>query len=72
MPGRPKKMAKMVTEFEERAFCLSPDVFSTIPKQYSDGPPTCPLGEAWGQCVNSTAQALVAIERLGDGGGHHR
>ena len=67
MPGRPRKMARKVAEFEEVAIYLSADVFYTIPLQYRRQPnPRDPLNRAWNHALKATGQASIELERLGD------
>ena len=66
MAGRPVKMAEKVRAIEERAFCLSADVFCERPKQYQDRPTTDPICVAWNDAANATMLASIATEKLGN------
>ena len=67
MAGRPKKMARAVTELEEQSLCLSADLFLIAPAHYRKDPnPGDPIGMAWNNCIASTMQAWAAIGRLAD------
>jgi hypothetical protein len=67
MPGRPRKMAKKVTELEDQAVGLSVDVFLAIPAQYLERPDfDDPLTCAWCNAVTASMWACVQLERLGD------
>jgi hypothetical protein len=67
MPGRPKMMAKRVTELEEVGLGLALDMFSLVPRQYLDQPNRDdPLNRSWNLVVNVLIQATVVLEQLGD------
>ncbi len=66
MAGRPVKMAEKVTALEERAFCLSADVFCERPKQYRERPTDDPICVAWNDAADATMLATLATEKLGN------
>lgn len=67
MAGRPRKMAEWAAQLEDRAICLSADVYATIPEQYRRTPdPEDPLCTAWRECKDYTILAMNACERLGN------
>ena len=66
MPGRPKMMAKRVTELEERALALKVDVDALMPDQYVQGdyePDS--LAQAWQEAWAVVDDAVTALEWLG-------
>ena len=70
MPGRPKTMAKKVTELEERAMVLEGDLAELIPGQYvkrdNCGPDPLGLGQAWRNASDAALNAYCALAELGD------
>lgn len=65
MPGRPKTMAKKVTELEERAFKLAADVFLAAPQRYLDDPaPKNEAGCLWKLSAEFAKATLLALEEL--------
>lgn len=70
MPGRPKMMAKKVTELEKRAMVLEADVAELIPGQYMKrdncGPDPLGLGQAWKNAADAALNAYCALAELGD------
>ena len=65
MAGRPKMMAKRVTELEAEALDFSFRVCSACPDQYHK-PSDDPLCEAWGVAVSGAIGASRELQRLGD------
>ncbi len=68
MPGRPKTMARKVTELEERALVLEADVAELIPDQYLEHA-DCgagSLGQAWQNASNATLNSYCALAALGN------
>lgn len=60
-------MAEWATQLEDKAICLSADVYATIPEQYLRTPdPEDPLCTAWANCKDYTILAMNACERLGN------
>ena len=69
MAGRPKKMAKRVTELEDRALVLKSDVEELVPDQYLEddyGPDPLGLGQAWENALDATEDAHFALGALGE------
>ena len=63
MAGRPKMMAKRVTELEAQGLELSRRVFEFCPKKSMKGDPIC---EAWDAVVGTTMNASIELQQLGD------
>ena len=66
MAGRPVKMAEKVTALEEKAFCLSAEVFCEIPRQYLDRPTADPICIAWNDAADATMLTDIAMNKLGN------
>ena len=67
MAGRPKTMAKKLTEIEERAYQLSVDVGKLCPHQYrdwKDGWDEDNYGAVWYRAVAATKVAADAVNYL--------
>ena len=67
MAGRPRKMAKRVSAFEQRALDLFNDMFDARPEQYREHPnEDDPLNAAWNDAVGAVTSAMNELEALGD------
>ncbi len=70
MPGRPKTMARKVTELEERALVLEGDMAELIPDQYLEhadcGADPLGLAQAWRNASDAALNAYCALAELGD------
>lgn len=67
MAGRPKTMARKITELEARALQLAQDYFELMPKMYRDQVnPQDPINQSWNKTLDQVMGLLKAIEQLGD------
>ena len=67
MPGRPKTMAKKVSELEERADTLADDVCMAWPAMYAQNPRSEDrICRAWRDAVDTTYSAAEALGNLAD------
>ena len=67
MPGRPRRMAKRVTELEDQALTLSVELFVATPAQYRNHPdPSDRVNEAWNDALSTATLLSIKMERLGD------
>ena len=69
MAGRPRKMAKRVTELEDRAMMLEGDLLELTPGQYLKddcGPDPLGLCQAWRKALDAALDAYLALGTLGE------
>lgn len=67
MPGRPKTIAREITEVEDVVLHLAMHMFARIPPQYRQRPdPADALNAAWNEAVRATLLASARLETLGD------
>ena len=59
-------MARKVAGLEQEAFALAAGVFTQVPRQYLDKPPTDSIGRAWRDAVHKSMATMASLERLGD------